>query len=135
MISEVQECRNILQSFSLLRILITSYSSDQQIRHRRNFLHTSKQFSHTSWVSYNGTLLCRHPRGASLGSCMVRVQYYHFSCQSKVQVLTYASDQINGYRLEVPMTPSLVLINLLEQPTELKRNILLRRSLVYYKRI
>lgn len=39
-----------------------------------------------------------------------------------------------GHRLEVPMTPSSGVINLLEWFTEL-RNILLTRSPVYYKRI
>lgn len=57
----------------------------------------------------------------SVRSHMLRTQSYkmapNFRCQSQVQVVTCASD---GCRLEVPTTPSLDLINLLEGLTELK---------------
>ena len=82
------------------------------------FPHTSKQFSDTSWVSCNSTQFWHYLLGDSVRFHRLRAQLYkaapltpHFRCQSQVWVVC---------RLEVPMTPSLGLFNLLEQLTELR---------------
>ena len=47
----------------------------------------------------------------------------NFRCRSQVQVITCASDQSN--KLEIPTTPSLGSMDLLEMPTELRKRVYL----------
>ena len=60
------------------------------------------------------------------------IPFSFFTLQPQVQVVTCISD----YKSEVPkIPPSLSLIDLLEQLTTLRENILLSRLMVYSKRI
>ena len=60
------------------------------------------------------------------------IPFSFFTLQPQVQVVTCISD----YKSEVPkIPPSFSLIDLLEQLTTLRENILLSRLMVYSKRI
>lgn len=62
-----------------------------------------------------------------------RTPSFGFRHQSQVQVITFTSDQL-AINQRVPRTSSSGSINLLEQPTELKDNILLITAPIYYKK-
>ena len=96
--------------------------------------HTNKQFSDTSWVSYNSTQLDTiYPKiasdpqvkGSVLQDCPPPYNCQH---QSQVQVVTCDSDQLTSYRLKVPTAPFLGSVDLLEQLTDLRETFYLLDS-------
>lgn len=96
------------------------YSSGHQVH---VFPHTTKHFSDMSWVSHNSTKFWHYLSEDSIRCHRLRAWFYKTasptSYNSQVQVVTYVSDQLT-IDLEIPMTPMLGLINLLECLTQLR---------------
>ena len=87
------------------------------------FFHTIEQFSDANWVAYNSAQLWHYLPGDSIRSHSLRPQ----SCKTALPPLQMPITSPGchlcfwptGYRPEVPTTPFLGSINLLEQLTEL----------------
>lgn len=82
------------------------------------FSHTTKPFSHTGWMSYDSTQFWHwQPRDT--------IRFYRFGAQSHKTVPTSPSYHLyfwpTGLKSEVPTTPCLDLVNLLEQLTEFRK--------------
>lgn len=107
------------------RLLLKVLGSISNVEGWCRFLHTIKQGFDTAWVSYESTQLWHHLPRESIRSHRIRAESYKTVPPPPVQT-PFTSRGVHlcllptTYRSEVPMTPSLCLINLLEWLTELR---------------
>lgn len=138
-ISKSADLNMTLESQGYVKGLVTN----SNVSVNTTLLPSTKQFSDTSWVSHNFTQFWHCLAGDCIRSPRWRAQSHRFAPRTHTLQTAIASSgchlcfwstPILDWRFSQPPIP-LVSIDLLEKITELKENILLTKSPVYYKRI